>query len=82
MQKDPLRVKLKPKERGYYANMYRVAAKSDEGTVGGQDAVTFFKRSGLSVDKLKHIWTIAAQTSKQYLTKDEFYVALRLIAYE
>ena len=39
------------------------------------------KKSGLPVDKLKEIWRIAAQTDMSYLTKDEFYVALRLIAY-
>jgi hypothetical protein len=41
----------------------------------------FFKQSGLPVEKLKDIWAIAAKTSKEYLTRDEFYVALRLIAY-
>jgi hypothetical protein len=43
--------------------------------------VTFFKRSMLPVDTLKSIWKIAARTSNDYLTRDEFYVALRLIAY-
>lgn len=43
--------------------------------------MTFFKRSGLPVDRLKDIWRIAARTSNEYLTKDEFYVALKLIAY-
>lgn len=38
-------------------------------------------KSGLQVDKLKNIWEIAARTSNEYLTKEEFYVALRLIAY-
>jgi hypothetical protein len=57
-------------------------SQNEEGVVGGQVAVTFFKKSGLDVDKLKKIWTIAAQTSKAHLTRDEFYVALRLIAYE
>lgn len=47
----------------------------------GKEAVTFFKRSGLPVDKLKEIWLLAARTSNEYLTKEEFYVALRLIAY-
>lgn len=53
-----------------------------EGKVGGKEAVTFFKSSGLSVEKLKEIWVIASQVSPAFLTKDEFYVALRLIAYE
>jgi len=33
------------------------------------------------VDVLKNIWLLAARTSQEYLTRDEFYVALRLIAY-
>ena len=49
--------------------------------LSGPDSVTFFKRSGLPVDKLRDIWRSAAKTSNEYLTKDEFYVALRLIAY-
>ena len=77
----PLRVKLQGKEHGYYSNMLSQAAPQDSSKVGGKEAVMFFKRSGLPVDKLKDIWKIAAKTSNEHLTKDEFYVALRLIAY-
>jgi hypothetical protein len=38
------------------------------------------KKSGLSKDKLKLIWVIAAQTDPQQLERDEFNIALRLIA--
>ena len=41
----------------------------------------FFQKSGLQVDKLKEVWNIAAHTSHEFLTKDEFYIALRVIAY-
>ena len=82
MQREPLRIKLKGKEHGYYSNMLSQAAPGDTSKVSGKEAVTFFKRSGLSVDKLKEFWKIAARTSNEFLTKDEFYVALRLIAYE
>ena len=44
--------------------------------------MVFFKKSGLPVDKLKEFWKISARTSNEYLTRDEFYIALRLIAYE
>lgn len=60
--------------------MYSQAA-GDGNSVRGKEAVTFFKRSGLPVEKLKEIWLLAARTSNEYLTKEEFYVALRLIAY-
>jgi hypothetical protein len=49
--------------------------------VKGQAAVTFFKKSGLGVQVLKDVWRIASRTSADYLTRDEFYIALRLIAY-
>ena len=62
--------------------MFALANPSkDSITLGGPDAVTFFKKSGLPVEKLRDIWKLAARTSNEYLTKDEFYVALRLIAY-
>ena len=37
--------------------------------------------SGLEIGKLKEVWTIAARTSNEFLVRDEFYVALRLVAY-
>jgi hypothetical protein len=61
--------------------MFAMANPGDSSKLGGQQAVMFFKRSNLSIDKLKEIWKIAANTSNEFLTKDEFYVALRLIAY-
>ena len=57
------------------------ADPSGENKVGGKEGVIFFKRSGLPVDTLKNIWKTAARTSNEFLSRDEFYVALRLIAY-
>ena len=37
------------------------------------------KKSGLSKDTLKSIYLIASQYNKQFLERDEFYVALKLI---
>jgi len=53
----------------------------DLNRVSGLDAVTFFKRSGLQVEKLKEIWQISARTSNEFLSREEFFIALRLIAY-
>lgn len=61
--------------------MWTQASKEDGYKVGGKEAVIFFKKSGLPVEKLKEIWIIAAKTSNEYLSRDEFYLALRLIAY-
>jgi len=61
--------------------MFAIACPGDSNKLAGPQAVMFMKKSGLTIDKLKEIWKIAANTSNEYLTKDEFYVALRLIAY-
>ena len=41
----------------------------------------FFKKSGLPVDVLKKIWLVAAKTTNESLNQNEFFIALRLIAY-
>ena len=33
------------------------------------------------MEKMKNIWSLSARSSIEHLTRDEFYVALRLIAY-
>jgi len=57
------------------------ANPTGDNKVQGREAVMFFKKSGLPVDKLKEFWRIASRTSPEFLTKEEFYVCLRLIAY-
>ena len=49
-------MKLENKERGYYSNLWSQANASGENKLGGLEAVTFFKRSGLDIPKLKEIW--------------------------
>jgi hypothetical protein len=75
-----LTVKLENNERGFYSAMLSQADPEDSFKVKGKDAVLFFKRSGLSVEVLKNIWQMASFNG-EYLGRDEFYVALRLIAY-
>ena len=79
--KTALRLKMTNQERGYYSNMLALAKPADPSKVTGAEAVTFFRKSNLSNDKLKSIWSIAARSNPEYLSKDEFYIALRLIAY-
>ena len=57
------------------------ADPSGNNKVAGKEGVNFFKRSSLPMDTLKQIWLTAAKTSNDYLVRDEFYLALRLIAY-
>ena len=61
--------------------MLTLCRPADPSKVSGAEAVTFFKKSGVPVDKLKNIWNTAARSSNEHLTKEEFYIALRLIAY-
>ena len=61
--------------------MLALAKPQDPSKVTGPEAVAFFKQSGVEISKLKQIWTTSARSSNDYLTKDEFYIALRLIAY-
>ena len=77
----PLKINLTNSERGFYSNLLMQADPTGSNKVGGQEGVTFFKRSGLGVEALKNIWKTAARSSPEYLTRDEFYVACRLIAY-
>jgi len=51
-----------------------------KGRLEGKEAAQFLKKSGCSTDILKKIWMISAQTDANFLEKEEFYVALRLIA--
>jgi epidermal growth factor receptor substrate 15 len=46
----------------------------------GKETAGFLRKSGLPKDVLRTIWIMAAKTDPSYLEKDEFYVALRLIA--
>ena len=80
-QQQPLAVQLSPQERGFYSNMLSIADPLGYNKVGGKDAVNFFKKSGLPVEKLKDVWKMAARSSPEHLSREEFYVALRLIAY-
>jgi hypothetical protein len=45
-----------------------------------QTVVQFLMTSGLDLQKLKQVWEIAARTSNSFLVREEFYVALRLVA--
>lgn len=53
MKKDKIKITLKGREHGFYSNMWSQATGNNQNSVGGKEAVTFFKRSGLSVEILK-----------------------------
>ena len=81
IKREALRVKLADSERGFYSNMYTQVNPEGKREVESGKIVQFLMKSGLPISKLKDVWQVAARTSNDYMVKDEFYVALRLIAY-
>ncbi|CAI5744587.1 unnamed protein product [Peronospora destructor] len=49
-------------------------------SIGGHEAVAFFMRSHLDKTVLREIWTVADSQQKSNLSRNEFYVAMRLIS--
>ncbi len=79
-QKERLILKMTPEERGYFSSLLEIADKNMTGKLEGKTGANFLKKSGLPTDVLKKIWLIAAQTDCKFLERDEFYIALRLVA--
>ena len=80
-QREKLKLKLSDQERGFYSNMYSQVNPEDKRSVDSQTVVQFLMTSGLELTQLKMVWDIAARTSNEFLVREEFYVALRLVAY-
>ncbi|KAG2180704.1 hypothetical protein INT44_003711, partial [Umbelopsis vinacea] len=71
---------LTPEERHIYPQLFKAADIDGKGIVLGDEAVEFFKKSGLPPLVLSEIWTAADDEQRGFLTQQEFYVALKLIA--
>ena len=80
LTKKRLYVKLTQEEKGYFSNLFQLVDAQGLGKLKNKDAANFMKKSGLNKNILKNIFLIASPKCKQYLERDEFYVALRLIA--
>ncbi|XP_042585497.1 epidermal growth factor receptor substrate 15 isoform X2 [Cyprinus carpio] len=63
-----------------YEKYYRQVDPSGSGRVGAADAALFLKRSGLTDLILGKIWDLADSDRKGSLNKQQFFVALRLVA--
>lgn len=73
-------VKLNPGEEVKYGE-YWAQAVGDNENVGGKEAVAFLGRAKkVSKGQLRRIWDIADHRNEGFLGRDEFYVALRLVA--
>ncbi|XP_038269188.1 epidermal growth factor receptor substrate 15 isoform X2 [Dermochelys coriacea] len=63
-----------------YEKYYRQVDSSNTGRVVASDAAAFLKKSGLTDLVLGKIWDLADTDGKGILNKQEFFVALRLVA--
>ncbi|XP_058245312.1 epidermal growth factor receptor substrate 15 isoform X2 [Hemibagrus wyckioides] len=63
-----------------YDKYYRQVDPSGSGRVAATDAALFLKRSGLSDLVLGKIWDLSDSECKGFLNKQQFFVALRLVA--
>uniref|UniRef100_A0A8D0DYG7 Epidermal growth factor receptor pathway substrate 15 n=1 Tax=Salvator merianae TaxID=96440 RepID=A0A8D0DYG7_SALMN len=63
-----------------YEKYYRQVDPSNSGRVLASDAAVFLKKSGLTDLILGKVWDLADTNGKGVLSKQEFFVALRLVA--
>ncbi|XP_040466086.1 epidermal growth factor receptor substrate 15 isoform X4 [Falco naumanni] len=63
-----------------YEKFYRQVDSANAGRVLASDAAVFLKKSGLTDLVLRKIWDLADTDGKGILNKQEFFVALRLVA--
>ena len=75
-----LHVQLTSDENMLFNKLYNMLDTNNQGRIMGKPAANFMKTSGLDKNILKQIWLIAAQNSNTQMDKEEFFVALRLIA--
>ena len=75
-----LNIKFTKDEQILYSKLYNMLDNNGAGRIMGKPAANFMKTSNLRKEVLKEIWLIAAQTSNAYILREEFYVAMRLIA--
>ena len=73
-------IELTNEEEIYYTNLFNLLDKQNKGKIDIRTAATFLKKSNLSQEKLKRIWSASSKSKNNYMTKDEFFMALRLIA--
>lgn len=67
-------------EKLRFQSLFNSIDTTNKGMVTPQQTVLFLKRSSLEQHKLSMIWNIADADKKGYLSKDDFFVALKLVA--
>ncbi|OWZ24527.1 hypothetical protein PHMEG_000417 [Phytophthora megakarya] len=69
-----------PPEQQYYDMLFAHVDDQRRNAIGGQQAVAFFTRSHLDKAILREVWNIADSQRRSELSRNEFYVAMRLIS--
>ncbi|KAM9326150.1 epidermal growth factor receptor substrate 15 [Gastrophryne carolinensis] len=69
-----------PSNNAVYEKYFQQLESASSGRVMAGDAAVFLKKSGLPDLVLGKIWDLADSESKGYLNKQEFFVALQLVA--
>ncbi|KAL3671336.1 hypothetical protein V7S43_003265 [Phytophthora oleae] len=67
-------------EQQYYDALFVHVDEQRRNAINGQQAVAFFTRSHLDKAVLREVWSIADSQRKSELSRNEFYVAMRLIS--
>ncbi len=73
-------MKLTEEENKYFNKIFEQLDKQKKGILNINTAAKLFTRSNLSQGILKKIWSISYKNNKGYMTRDEFFITLRLIA--
>uniref|UniRef100_A0AAV1V3F0 Calmodulin n=1 Tax=Peronospora matthiolae TaxID=2874970 RepID=A0AAV1V3F0_9STRA len=69
-----------PQEQQLYDRLFTQVDDQRRNVIGGQQAVAFFSRSHLDKTVLREIWNVADGRRQSALSRQEFYVAMRLIS--
>lgn len=77
---EKLRIKIRRDERDFFPKVFDMAKSRATNKVEGREGLSFFLKSGLDKNVIRGIWQMSAQTNPMSLDRDEFYLALRLVA--
>ncbi|KAE9352044.1 hypothetical protein PF008_g5646 [Phytophthora fragariae] len=69
-----------PQEQQYFDVLFAHVDDQRRNAIAGQQAVAFFTRSHLDKAVLREVWSIADTQHRSELSRNEFYVAMRLIS--
>ena len=78
--KKKLNINFTEEEEIYFYNLFESLDTNNLNKLDSVIASTFFKKSGLPKHVLKEIWLMVVKYSTSHITREEFYIILRLIS--